>query len=129
MPVYTLEMLSDAPILLFTVSENYRIMNDLGNFIADATKILDTLPERVYFINDLSRHHRVDMDDLFTASHQLASDQYTLYHHPSVLELLVITTDPILRLAFEGADSEAFAHLHTRLFDTLDEALAYVGHR
>ena len=122
---FTIERLPDEPIILFRVGEGYRITTDLDPAIAEIMQMLDALDERVYLVLDESLEPTPTMEELLIATQVLTRGENPLFHHPNIRVLLVITTDEVLRLSYQGAASEMFGQLHAEIFDTLDEALAY----
>jgi hypothetical protein len=65
------------------------------------------------------------MDEMLAGASRLTRGSSPVYHHPNIKKLLVVTTDAVMRLAFQGANNPVFGNLQAVLFETQDEALTY----
>jgi len=129
MEPYKIEKLPGEAIVVFTARENFKIKDHVEQSMADAWEYLDAQPEVVYYVNDLSRQTKPSLDDLMVAASALARGSSALYRHSKIRNVIAVTTDALLRLAYKGASAEVFGRLQIEVFGTLDEALEYIRSR
>jgi hypothetical protein len=123
---YTVELLTDLPVILATVDESYRVSKHIEGMAHDVRILLDNASHPVYLINDLSKHHMPNVDELMMGAKVIAYGHDTIYHHPNVREILIVTQNDVLRMAYQSGLSEGFGKLSITVVDSLDDAMAYV---
>ena len=122
---YSIEKLPNEPVVIFAIDGQYSVTHDLEASMAARQSLLDTQDEPVFCIMDYTGVS-FTFDELLLALNRLGGGTHTLYHDPKIRKLLIVASSPILRLSFEGmASSEAFGHLHSDIFSTMEEALEY----
>jgi hypothetical protein len=126
---YSVQLLPDLPILFATVDEDYRIADHVEALAADIMVLLNQVPSPVYLVNDLSQHHMPDVEELIFGGKVLSYGYDTVFHHPNTREILIVTQNEILRVSFLSGISKDFGKVLLTVFDTLDDAMAYVRTR
>lgn len=120
---YTIEKLPNEPILLQTFNPGFSMIKDGPASIEDATRLLDSLDEPVFFINDMS-HSTPSFEEVLHGSNMTAR-QTQLFKHPMIRETIIVTSSSLMTLAVKGMNSATFGNLQMKVTRTLDEALEY----
>ncbi len=120
---YTVERLSDVPAILTTVSKDFEINRELEAMNRDTLAILDPAEVPLFLITNFQVS--LGIDDLFQSASTLRKEN-SIWKHPNIRQVIVITEDPLLRLAAKGMGSPLLGGFNVKLFDSVEEALAYV---
>lgn len=123
--MFAARLLPDEPILIVTLDRTLDVQAEFQQVVAIVRALLDASPEPVFCITEVSEEMRPDPLDLTAGANVLARGEAPLFRHPMIRQLIVVTTDLLLRTAVRGFNSEVFGYLDIKLFETLDEALAY----
>jgi hypothetical protein len=118
------DLLPGEPIMLVTLFEDFNFATDLPHSTGATFKLLESVNEPVFLIDDLQRVD-IALDDLTTAASITSRGDNPLYHHPKIREVLFVTSYETTRMAIRGLTTDTFGNVRARLFDTLGEALAY----
>ena len=130
---YSFTLYPDEPIMLVTITSKYSIIRDQPISDIEGFKILDAFSEPVYYINDI-RKLRLTVNDVILAANQssrIGTDNEEkkrppIWRHPNIKEILLITTNPVVKLAAPGMKKEVFGGLTVKTFDTLEDTLEYI---
>jgi hypothetical protein len=113
------------PIVVVTLSREYDFIADADEGAQAAMAVLDGSNQPVFWIVDFhitpDQEHSLSLDQLLVSSNSVTE----LWSDPRIRQVLIVTSDEVLRLAAQGMTSEAFGNLSIALFASLDEALAY----
>ncbi|MFN8529478.1 MAG: hypothetical protein U0670_12775 [Anaerolineae bacterium] len=120
---YTLQVLDDAPVLVFTVNEQYHIAHDHAESTAETLRILDQQPGPVAYISNLLRLN-YDFNEIVEGATRVSRGKNPTYHHPNMAKLIVVTTDDGLIQSYQGLNNPAFGNVMAHIFSTYEEALA-----
>ncbi len=120
---YKVERLSDVPAILTTVYKDFEINNELEQMNRDTLAILDPSEVPLFLITDFQL--ALGIDDLFQSASTLRREN-SIWKHPNIRQVIVITPDPLLRLAAQGMKSPILGGFNIKLFDSVPEARAYV---
>jgi hypothetical protein len=123
---YDLERLPDDPVILFKGYKDFGAPNELGQAVGDIMRLLDQQPEPVYLIQDERLHRTPNVEEMIIVGQALAWETRALYRHPMLAGVIIVTANEITQALYQGLNSEVFGHVQVELFDTPDEALAYV---
>jgi hypothetical protein len=124
---YSIEKLPVEPIILYTAHPDHNVAAELQYVIADLRELLDVQEEPVYFVNDLRNGPSPSVEDLLKASTLLARGDNPIYQHPNIRKLLVVSTDRIVRMAYQqGGSSATFGSIGVEVFETMEEAMEFV---
>jgi hypothetical protein len=122
---YTIEKYPEEPIIVNTLHANFNFEADAENSTREAMKLLDTVPEPVYYIADTSQVN-FDMDDTVKGSSFAARGDNPIFHHPNIKQvLLVIGDNAVQAMTAEGMRTEIYGNVNIKTFATQAEALAY----
>lgn len=124
MSTYSVQILPDAPVILSTAFDTWRVSTDMTPFIEDFLEQIQQIDYPVYYIADLSEW-RPNFNDVVMAANQAARSANAMLHHPMVREFLVVTDMRLVDLAARGLNAEVFGSVPVKVFQTVDEALAY----
>ncbi|MBN1310909.1 MAG: hypothetical protein JXB30_05760 [Anaerolineae bacterium] len=86
--------------------------------------VLDPAPEPVFLIIDLS-DIKLSLDQLVSSTNQTVRGGSSLFTHPNIRERLMVSTNPMLKLASKGMASKVFGNIKIQAFDNVADALAY----
>jgi len=121
---YSVEKLSDPPIILSILFENYSVSRDMAASDEASRAILDASDELLFTVTDIT-HVKFTFEDILFAATQGARGSKPLWHHPKIREMILISPSTMIKYAAKGMNSPVFGNLAIRVFDTVDEALAY----
>ena len=122
---YKHEILPGEPIMLTTMSAEYSVSRDQARSDAEARVLLDNAREPLFCIIDLSRVS-FSLTDVIGGANAGARGQEPIFHHNKILELIYVTPNRMVQLAVKGLGSVAFGKVKACVFETIEEALAYV---
>lgn len=112
--------------LLNTLQEGYDYSRDYPEGVAEMRRIMDAHAGPLYIIDDV-RAVRLTLDELVAAANSGSRGESPLWHHPKMLGIYFITTDPTIKMAVSGIKSEAFGKVHARVCGTVEEALMEIA--
>jgi hypothetical protein len=121
---YKIEVIPDEPIILATLYAHYSLAVDDPVANNEARAIMDKSGEPMFMIMDVT-DLSLSLDDLVQAANRDARGEQAIFHHPKLLELLVVTHSAMIQLAVKGITTVTFGSVHAKAFGTVDEALAY----
>lgn len=121
---YKVEALPREPIILVTLSAQSLIMEDMAKSGVEVRALLDQAAEPSFFIMDMSELS-VSLDDVIVGANRGARSEQPLSHHPNLREMLFVSRSSMIKLAIKGLNTVTFGNLNARVFDSLDDALAY----
>jgi hypothetical protein len=87
-------------------------------------RFLDQAPAPVPYILDLT-DFQITFSDLVQVLASMVNDHPDMYSHRSLKELCVVTHSDVIRLGANALSQAQYGGVRTRVFRTLDEALAY----
>lgn len=123
MPGDTLANLDSEPILLLTLLEDWSIRAHMADFLNDWRQALEAADTPVTAIVDIRKPPLPGLDDIIWGANQGARGSNAVIQHPTMREIYVVSTNPVLSLAARGLRSEAFGNARVSVFPTLEEAL------
>jgi hypothetical protein len=121
---YTLEKLSDEPIILHTLLPEHSFSAHGEQSLTDIFNMLDAQAAPVYVIFDMTDAN-FNLDDVMRAAN-VAMKQIKILSHPKMREAVVVTHSRLLKLAADGMKSATFGNANIRAFDSRNAALAYI---
>ncbi len=122
---FHVELLPDEPILLFEVTKEYAVARDWPEGDAEVRKFLDQVNESLYHLIDLTEAS-FTLDDIVAGVNNLSRGEAALWMHPNIQELIFVTTNITIQMAAKGLNSPMFGSIQAKLFETREEALAYI---
>jgi hypothetical protein len=125
---YTLEKLPGEPILLNVLSETYDIGRDASASTEQLLDLLDTMDTPTFLIVDV-RKLRLSFGDMVGGLGFLTRGEAATFRHPNIREVVAVTTSDLLGMGAKALEQMQYGGLRSSVFETLDEALAYVRDR
>jgi hypothetical protein len=122
---FTVEKLSAEPIIYVKTLSNYDRITELALVIDHMRAALDVQSMPVYVIIDSTEEPPISINELTEAASVMLRGEQPIYHHRNIRNLLVASTNGVLRMAYQGANSEVFGYLKPVLFDKTADALAH----
>lgn len=122
---YTIQKLPGEPILIGATHPEWTPEVDIPIWADDAYHVLDSQTEPVFYIADVLAGQPWTLDELIRTANAVARGEKPVFHHPNVREVLMVTHQALVSLAVKGLQADVFGHVKTRVFGSLDDALAY----
>lgn len=86
---------------------------------------IDNAPyDKVYLLDIFN--FKITIDEIVAGANRVARGEKSLWHHPKLKQVIILTQDETLRLAAAGMASKAFGNLSVPVFATVDEAMEYI---
>jgi len=120
---YAIEKL-DEHIILINHTPDFDLFTDVDLVAVDAIKLLDSQSEPVYFILDLSAVN-ASLESVTVGIAKASLGENKLFHHPKIKQVVCVSTDEFLQLAFKGLSSAVYGHINVAVFSTVHEALTH----
>ena len=122
---YSFELLSDQPVLIGTIHEQFSLKDDFEAYLNELASTLDNVDQPVFYIND-TRNLKVKVfQDLLVATNQGTRGGMAITQHPNIDLVILVTSDKLVQLMVKGLNSDIFGNLNYPVFETLGEALAH----
>ncbi len=121
---YSIEKLPGEPIILTSVTSAFSAHNGLVELLAEARRELDNATTPLYNVVDLTQS-TMGLDDVILASNSVARGEESVWHHPKVKQMVIVSKTALIKLAAAGLNSAVFGRLNVKVFGTCDEALAF----
>jgi hypothetical protein len=123
------EQLPGEPIVVVSLGKDYDFITGAEEGTQAALDVLDRQTQPVFWIVDFhiapDQEHSLNFEQLLVSSNSVTE----LWSDPRIRQVLVVTSDEIVRLAAQGMGTEAFGNLSIALFGSLNEAFAYARAR
>jgi hypothetical protein len=121
---YSIEQLTDDPIVIVTLHEDFDFKLEGEQSTLEAIALLDSLDESVYYISDISAA-QFDFEDTIMGSNMAARGENPLFHHRNVKQVLLVVGDVMQEMSAEGMQSDVYGNVNIRAFHNIDDALAH----
>ncbi len=121
--VYTIEKLPDEPIIIQTIRSDSSVA-EVPDSMSTMRELLEAESTPLFVIYDVSQAS-FGLQDILSGSNEASRSEKPLLKHPNIRETLVVSTSDLVRMAARGMNSPIFGNVALRVFDTLEEALAY----
>lgn len=121
---YRFEVRMDRPVLLNTLGPRFE-PDAIPVMAAETISLLDRVERRVFYLIDANRL-QLGADDVMQGIYAGVLGADPPLRHQNIIETVVVTVDPILRMAAHSISSPLFGHVRITVLPTLDEALAYI---
>jgi hypothetical protein len=119
------EKLPDEPIVILTIYEDFDFVRENLEIYARLTDLIEGSHELVVLIANML-HASIGLNTIISGANFASRGIGAIFHHPSILQVVFVTTSKLVDLAAAGLNSPVFGNLHVKVFPTLDSALAYV---
>jgi len=125
MPPYSIEHLPAENTFICRWEPDFSFSEHLKDFDNLAKQQLDgqTVPHYMIMIFG---GLKLTFNDIITGASHATRGERPIFRHPKVKEVILVTTDSAIQFTARGMKSASFGNVDIRVFDTLDEALAYV---
>jgi len=121
---HTVAKLSHEPIVLATLNSDFNTAEEGEAVNAAALVAIEAESEPVYYIADIAEFSP-SLDDVVAAVNWGGKGKTPTLNHPNVREAIIVSHSPMVKLAAKGLKSATWGNMTLRVFETLDEALAY----
>lgn len=123
---FVVERVPNKPIIVSRTLEDYDMDAEQLAIQEAVRKHLDSALEKLFYIIDLT-YTQFDFNSLLTGTNVGARSLDTsTWRHENVRELIFVSPNPVIRRISIGMNSEAFGYLQSTVFDTMDDAMAYI---
>ena len=122
---YTCKKLPGEPITIWTPLKTWNAERDIPQANVKLVALWDAADSFIFHIVNLEKHI-LSIADMLRHITNAVYGSTALYAHPSLREILIVSTDPALHSLIKQAQTEPSAVIHDiRHFASLDAALAY----
>ncbi|MEL6408656.1 MAG: hypothetical protein AAFR81_30085 [Chloroflexota bacterium] len=122
---YTIKKFDNEPILMITIHEDYNVATDQVKSDADVRPYFENTEEDLYHIINIIDLN-ISLDDIVQAANAGTRKEEALWKHPKHAMLILITQNPLAKVAAKGLGSSVFGSVKVRTFNTTEEALAWI---
>jgi hypothetical protein len=121
---YQYEIVSDKPAVILTLEKDFNFKTDLEIATPEALDILNQCAEPVFWVVHVLAP--MDVEDLLLSTAEVSRGPNAVWRHPMIREVLLISPQAIVQASAPALSSDMFGNLNVRLFESLDDALAYI---
>jgi hypothetical protein len=121
---YQYEIVSDKPAVILTLEKDFNFKTDLEIATPEALDILNQCAEPVFWVVHVLAP--MDVEDLLLSTAEVSRGPNAVWRHPMIKEVLLISPQAIVQASAPALSSDMFGNLNVRLFESLDDALAYI---
>ncbi|MBN1428668.1 MAG: hypothetical protein JXB07_09795 [Anaerolineae bacterium] len=122
---HSTKKLPDEPIVIAAIEADFCTAQEGQAATDEAVAMLDAQCEPVYYIFDITKY-APSLDDILFSANTGGKGNLPTFRHPKVREAMVVSTNKMIKLAAKGLKSATWGNTAILVFDTLDEALAYI---
>ena len=119
----TIIKLDTHPVILATLQNGFDFATDWPEGEQEIGHILSTHPGPLFLVSDI-RGMTLSLDDLLAAASLGSRGQAPIWHHPKIRGVYFISDSTIIKMAAAGLNSPTFGNTKTRVFASVEEALA-----
>lgn len=123
---YTLAKLEDEPIVVASITADFKPTTDVQDLARDINTLFDALDERAYLILDRTNAAPNNMEDITVGAKTMGRTSGMAVHHPNLIQVVLVTSEDLVRRAFQGMASDMYGNVKSIAVETLDEALTIV---
>lgn len=120
---YHTEMPNGRPVLLQTLNPDFSGA-EIAPLLEEATQTLDRVDSPVFYVMDTVAIS-VTFDDILQGANLAARGAQAPFHHPNVIETLVIAQNAALKMAALGVTTPMFGSARVKVFDSVEAAMTY----
>lgn len=121
---YAITPLEDGRIYVITFNTDFDFSHEMEPMVDELNTLLERAEHRVMLVNDL-QNLTLKLDDLLQAGQMARHRDRSMFHHPRVQGIAVVSTSRVVQLSAKGLNSATFGGLHLPVFATIDEAVSY----
>jgi hypothetical protein len=123
---YQIEKLDAQPVLVITLTEEWDLRANMIDMMEHWRQMLEAEGEPLHCIIDIRVPPVPLFTDIIWGANEGARGPHAIVNHPLIRETLVITCEPLLRLAALGLRSEMYGSARINVYESVEEALASV---
>lgn len=112
------------PIIVQTFNPDYNLYTEIALSNKESSEALENSPESGVYLIDVF-NFPITFEEIVKGANIVARGERPLWHHPKLKQVILVTSDALLRLAAEGMSAKVFGGLQVPVFETLEQALAY----
>ena len=124
--LYDIKKLPNLPVILATWYDGFSFTEHGKQYVQKLHALLDAQNSPAFYVVDLSQPSSLGFEELLTAANSGARGLGASFHHAMNCGTLIVSSDPLVLSMAPGMNSEIYGNVNMKIFDTLDEALAYV---
>lgn len=121
---YIVEKQPDMPVMIVVMNADFDPSTESLPLRRQITAHLDAAHRPIYIVIIIQAHFTVN--DLLAATHDVTRGEGAFTSHANTKQLLLVTDNPMLKLAAKGLQAASFGGLNVQTVPSLDDALAVV---
>jgi hypothetical protein len=125
---YELKQFTDEHVILATCNQDYNMAQELDSMVEDILLTSTAESQPSYLIIDM-RGVSFGLDSVIVAANRARSDENSVFHHPSIEQVIFVTDSRLIELSARGLNTEIFGRISVPVFHTVEEARSYVRQR
>ncbi len=125
---YILEQFLEECIILATCSQDFNMAQELDSMVAEILLRSTAGSGSSYLIIDM-RGVSFGLDSVIAAANRARSDENSVFHHPSIEQVIFVTDSRLIELSARGLNTEIFGRISVPVFHTVEEARSYIQQR
>jgi hypothetical protein len=118
---YSVTKMAGEPVIIIKFHSDFDAHVEAQQAFEAGARLLAEQTEPVFSIWDV-RQSTADLQSIMEGANVSRTNVAPVNERASI----VVTNDPVVKLAMEGMNSEVYGHVVIPVFETLEEALAYV---
>ena len=126
MPFYDLKKLPDLPVLLGTWYEGFKFVEQGEQYVREVHDLLGAQQSPVFYVLDFTPLHTMSIEGAMRSADSGARGPNPNLHHPMNCGNIFVSKAELVKMTAKGMRGPTYGNLDIKVFDTLDEALAYV---
>jgi len=122
---YTIQLLNEEGILLGRWNEDFSFQDEIRVYNDEMYSLLESLTAPVYFVHEFA-NPGLSMQDIMKGASIATREEKSTFQHPMIKQIIFVTTSKVMKVAAKGLNTMSFGNIEVAVFDTVDEALAFV---
>ncbi len=125
---YVLEQFPEEFVILVTCGQDFHLAQELDSMVADILHRSTAGSRSSYLIIDM-RGVSFGFDSVIATANRARSDKDSVFHHPTIEQVIFVTDSRLMELSARGLNTEMFGHISVPVFHSVEEARGYVRQR
>ncbi len=120
---HRIEKYANEPIIFLTINPDYNMVEELAVSNQGVAQLLDQATEKQVYI--IHFKNRLTIDEIIMGANRVGRGENSLWHHPNIKAIILITDSAALRVSAQGMSSDTFGNLSVTVVTSVEDALQY----
>ena len=122
---YEVKLLTDDPVIMTVWYADFKLKTELVPMSEEMREVLDSSPEPLYLIADMSAA-RLGLEDLIAGANFAVQGEEPIFKHPNITQVILISQSKAIELTAKGMRAATFGNMHIKVAASLEDALKIV---